>query len=375
MKLAALLLSGCAVAAGLHAAVSPAAEPIPAESYFGLPAVRAPRLSPDGKTIAFLFPLEGRMALGCFDRATGESRLILRGADESLQAFFWKGSDRLVFAADFQGNESFFIGSTDLSGRKVLRIVETQGQNFIGGSMGGIVDELASDPGNIVVEGVLRSTAPRPGEPSISDLPMSLDYTVAKVNVRNRASSPLYTYGSEQTRSVVVDNAGVVRLRARVERGKELVWEHRADAGQRWREIARHPFHGYAETWQPLRFAADNATFWLISREEHDRGALCAYDTVTLRRGPALFVPPDGEIEDIVTSRDRSRLLGVAYEAERRVYHWFDEARGRLQASLENVFKGADVRITSQSDDEQVNLVWIGHDRERVCDWILAVAD
>jgi dipeptidyl aminopeptidase/acylaminoacyl peptidase len=364
MKPTALFILWCLIATGMEAEPSSIAGNIPLESFFGLPSVHSPLLSPDGRKIAFLFPLDGRMALGLFDRASGESRLVLRGTDESLYSFFWKGNDRLVFEADFQGNESFFVGATDLSGKKVIRIVETQGQNYLGGSSGGIVDELESDPDHIMVEGILRSTAPRPGEPSIADLPLSLDYTVAKVNVGNRAFSPVYTYGSEHTRSIEVDNAGVVRLRSRVDHGKELVWEHRENDGKSWHEIARHPFNGYAETWRPLRFAADNTILWLISREEHDCGALHAYNTLTQQRGPALFVPPEGEIEDIITTHDRTRLLGVAYESERRHYHWVDEERARLQASLENIFKGAEVRVASQSDDEKVKLVWVGHDRE-----------
>ena len=108
-------------------AAAPAALPPPTiEQLFGLPDVRQPRLSPDGTKVAFLFPHERRLALGLFDRKSGESRMILRGEDESLVSFFWKGDDRIVFLADVGGNESFFIGSTDLTGRNVLRLAESQ---------------------------------------------------------------------------------------------------------------------------------------------------------------------------------------------------------------------------------------------------------
>ena len=88
-----------ALAPGARAATA-TPPPIPVKDFFGLPNVRSPRLSPDGKKIAFLFPHEQRFALGLFDRMTGESRMILRGEDESLYSFFWKGDDRIVFFAD-----------------------------------------------------------------------------------------------------------------------------------------------------------------------------------------------------------------------------------------------------------------------------------
>src|SRR5437868_13568952 len=71
--------------------------PLPVDDFFSSPNVRQPRLSPDGSKIAFLFPHEKKMALGLFDRATKESRMILRGTDESLYRFFWKGNDCTVF--------------------------------------------------------------------------------------------------------------------------------------------------------------------------------------------------------------------------------------------------------------------------------------
>lgn len=329
------------------------------EQFFGLPNVRQPRLSPDGKKIAFLFPHEKRMALGVFDRATNESRMVVRGEDESIFSFFWKGNDRLVFEGDVAGNESFFVGSTDLTGRKVLRLAESQRvENGITGTVANIVDPFHSDPSRIVVAAFFADN---------SDTTVFVGRTavVAKLNVLTRTRSPvLELKESDRNVRLLTDQSGALRIRGRLQ-GPEVVWEHRADDGATFKEIARHPYHGYQETWQPLAFAADNVTLWLIVRSEHDRGALHAYDTRTGRLGPVLFTPAEGELDaEIVTTPDRKKLLGIAYETERRRYHWFDEERGALQRKLENSFVGCDVRITSESDDQSVQLIYVAHDRE-----------
>lgn len=335
-----------------------AAEPPPVDTFFSPPNVRSPRLSPDGRKIAFLFPHEKKMALGLFDRATKESRMILRSSDDSISRFFWKGNDRIVFEADFAGNESFFIGSTDLTGRDVLRIAESQRiENNLTGDFAGIITSLPGDPDRVAVYGIFAGNVDQStfvGVPPV----------VARLNIRNRALSPLFELrDSDRMHSYTFDRAGALRLRSRLE-GKTLVWEHRADDRQAFQRVAAHPFHGYAETWDPEGFAADNRTLWLISREEHDRGALYALDTRTFERGPALFVPPEGEITELITTPDYSRLLGVRYESDRGHYHWIDAERGRLQARLEGTFTGCDVRVISTSDDGNVSLIWAGHDRE-----------
>ncbi len=102
-----------------------AARQLPTETFFSLPEIRQPRLSPDGFMIGFLFPHEGKMAIGVFDRASKEASMVVQGKDESIVSFLWKGNKRLVFFADVGGNESFFIGVTDLKRKRVIRIVES----------------------------------------------------------------------------------------------------------------------------------------------------------------------------------------------------------------------------------------------------------
>ncbi len=352
----------CPLATCLHAATSTALPPPTIEQLFGLPNVRQPRLSPDGRKIAFLFPHEKKMALGVFDRTTSESRMILRGADESIHHFFWKGNDRIVFEADVAGNESFFIGSTDLGGKNVLRIAESQRiENNLTGDFAGIIDPLPADPERIAVVGFFAGNIDNSA--FVGGAPV-----IARLNVRNRGISPLLEIReSDRHAAFVFDQRGAFRVRGRLA-GSTLVWEHRRDDSRKFEPVAQHPFHGYAETWDPQFFAADNVTLWLIARDEHpdgqQRGALHALNTQTWALGPALFVPPEGEITELITTRDRSRLLGVRYEAEREHHHWFDAERGALQARLESTFTGCAVRITSTSDDEKVALVWVSHDRE-----------
>lgn len=346
-------LSGCL-------AVS-AANLIPAESFFSLPAIRDPQLSPDGGKIAFLFPKDGKLALGLFDRATNEGRMILEGADENIGWFFWKGSDRLVFGGDVNGSESNFIGVTDLTGKKIQRLAESARRTggTIYGDTAGIVSTMREDPGSIIMQGIFVGNVD-------NALMISPQSTVERIDLRNRGRSLLLTMAADNDlvyRRVLADNAGVVRLAER-QREHEIFYQLRAENNQSFSEIARFPVHGYSETWEPQVFAADNQRLYLVSREENDRGVLCVYDTASRQRGPALFVPPEGEIDDVILNYHRDQLLGVGYETDRQHYHWFDPARASLQAKLENTFKGDDCRIVSSSADETVRLVLVSSDRD-----------
>lgn len=341
-----------------------AARALPSEVFFSSPDVRQPRVSPDGTKIAFLFPHEGKMVLGLFDRKTGEASMILEGREESLFSFFWKGDDRIVFSADYQGNESFFVGSTDLKGRRVVRILETQRYDTLMGSAGGVVSSLRHDKNRIIVSGVFRAA----GTMDRSSLP---DGTViARINVRNRGIAPIYTYDNRlQYSDAITDQQGHVRFRVTHENVDGVMVnniEHRPDDNSAWEDVTHFPMNPYAETWEPLYFNRDGRFLYILSREENDRGALHALDTDTMEVGPPLFVPPEGEIVSVVTSMDGYSLRGVVYESDKRYYHWFEEGkdRGKLQASIEAAFPGMEVTFTSFSDDENVALIHVGSDRE-----------
>jgi dipeptidyl aminopeptidase/acylaminoacyl peptidase len=350
-----------AIGFALITAAVAATDRVPIDAFFGLPGIRQPRLSPDGRKIAFLFPKDGRLALGLFDRLSNEAHLVVEGTDDNITGFFWKGDDRLVFGGDVNGSESNFIGVTDLAGKRILRLAESarRTDGTIYGSTAGIVSELRGDPEHILMQGFFV------GDVDHAQF-IGSDETVERIDLRTKARSQLLNLSPDNDlfyRQVLADNAGVVRLAER-QREHEIVFQLRDDNKGSFENVARFPVNGYAETWQPLGFSGDNRTLYLISREEHDRGALYAYNTTTRTRGAAIFEPPEGEIEDVVMNYDRSRLLGVAYVSDRLHYHWFDPERGSLQAKLENTFKDMECRIVSSSADENVHLVSVRSDRD-----------
>ena len=319
----------------------PVNQPVPLEAFFGLPTIRAPQLSPDGSKIAFLFPKEGKLALGLFMRKTGEGRIVLEGVNENVEFFFWKGNEHFVFGGDVGGNESSFVGVSDLSGKKITRLLES----YNSGSRGHIANILPLHSDEIAV-----------GE-------FGAQYTIRSYNIKTRAYRYIYT-GDGSFEKHYTDQRGRPRL-ARRKLGINDAWYLQGEgANGRFLEVARFPIHGFTETWEPLMFSADNVTLYLISREEHDRGALYAYNTGTRERGPALFVPQEGEIGEVIMDYQQQRLLGVRYESDRPHYHWFDPARAAVQARLENTFPGYDCAVVSTSADEQTILVRVANDRD-----------
>jgi dipeptidyl aminopeptidase/acylaminoacyl peptidase len=340
-------------------ALAAAAAALPAANFFDYPAVRLPRLSPDGSKIAFLFPHEGRMALGVFDRATKQADMVVRGRDESIDSFVWKGDRHLIFIADFEGNEANFIAAVELGTNKVRRIAESYGAAGQSGSNLYVIDWLPQDPDHIVVGGRPRGIAAMPNS--------GPERRVFKLNVTNNKTATLFQPPTEDDElfywDFVTDGQAQLRFATTVRQRVVKRWYRDNNEG-RFREVMAEERDSYLSRWAWVETSADGRRIYVIDHTEDDRGSLREFDPVTLKCGPALFVPPEGEITALLWSPDGNTLTGVAYEGAKRAYHWFDAKEAELRKKLEATFAGFEVRVVSSSRDGKVRLVHIGSDRE-----------
>ena len=318
--------------------------------------MRSPEISPDGTRIAFLTPVENRMAIGLIDFSTGKASVVVRPTDENVLGCFWKGNDHLVFYADVGGNESFFIGATDLTGKRIRRIAESQKWNDrTVGTTARILDPLKFDPDHIMLKGALVPNGD-------NSLLVSAHLDLLKVNVGTGRRSSVYPVEHSE-RDELLDNAGRMRLRERIVDGV-ATWELRSAESSEFHQVAQFKFNGYESPWDPLVFGSDNETLYVLSLEGRDRAALCRYNTRTETMGPVVFEAPEGAITGIVMSYDRSRLLGVRWESEKPHTQWLDPKEEEIHAKLERTFPGMIVESVSRSADDHVEILLVYSDRD-----------
>lgn len=110
-------------AGSLHAANPPA---VPVEAFFAEPDVRSLQVSPDGKYLAFLTTLgTGKVGIALMHLDTGKVEPLVGAKDESIEFYFWKGSEWIVYGGDLGGNESAALRSISIGKRKVVALSES----------------------------------------------------------------------------------------------------------------------------------------------------------------------------------------------------------------------------------------------------------
>jgi len=358
MKFPSLLLAALLSSwAGLPAA---GPTPLPVETFFAEPDMRSVQVSPDGHYIAFLTTLgTGKVGIALMDLTTGKVEALVAAKDENIQQYFWKGNDYIVYAGDLGGNESPAYRSIGLAKRKVVALSESYRERYAeDANQAQLIDTLRYDPFHILVAGNKAAG-------SRSFQYWYLDVRTGERRAADTSGDPFDAGG------YVADNNGILRARTRYS-GKKILFEVRPAPTALFTTAAEFPIND--PRWEFLQFAADNETLYLISKQHSDTGTLHAYNVRTRELGPPLFHSPDGEIDNILTSWDRTKLYGVAYTTE-KTHRWFcDDHRAALQAKIDNALPNTENIVVSAARDENLFVVAATSDREPGTYYVLDLA-
>lgn len=354
-----LLLSLVLLPATLIRAAAPAADRIPVETFFAEADIRGVQLSPDGRYVAFMTTLGwGKVGIALLDLSLpgkGPEALVA-AEDENIKTFFWKGGD-ILYGADIGGDESYTWHAIAAAppkggGKRQVRLLVASAHHS-GRDYAELFDQLRYDPDHILIQGVREMN--------------SGTVAIFKLNVRTGRRDPVASYDPAPDGVAVsdtADNNGVLRARA-MYFADRLVYEVRPTPDSRYVRIAEFPPNKGDAPWDFLFFAADNETLYVLSTEHSDTNTLHTYNVRTGQWSEPLCHVEGGDIISLLTSHDRAKLYGVAYETERVHYLFFDTGRARLQKTIEQSLPpGTENTVVSSSDDEQIFVIRSHSDRD-----------
>src|SRR5437773_726057 len=129
---------------GPSAAIA-ADEHIPVRDFFRHPERGLFRISPDGKTLAFMQPFERRMNIYVQPLSGGEPVRLTNETARDIPDHFWKGPDRLVYVKDFGGDENFHVVAVNKDGSGTRDLTPFDGVRAE------IIDQLRDFPDELLI--------------------------------------------------------------------------------------------------------------------------------------------------------------------------------------------------------------------------------
>jgi dipeptidyl aminopeptidase/acylaminoacyl peptidase len=343
-----LALAGLVALAGLTPAAQ--AEPIAVKTLFRKPEFADLRLAPNGRTLAALATVDERLNLHLVDLATMAPKR-LTAFPRDIHGYAWKDDNSLAFYLDDDGDESFALFAIGRDGQN-LRAMARTGR--------------ASSPAcGCVVE---RQTI------FLDLLPENPAEILVITNERREEFFDVYRWDfrSGRKRRVelnpgrvtqwVTDHAGNVRAGVESLPDGSTGVIYRVDTKATWQTLAR--FALGAERWTPVAFAPDDRTLYVLSNVGRETLALQTFDPEARQLGPLIFGDDAYDVDEPLFDGSRTKLLGVAYVADRPRIHWLDDDMRQLAARVDAALPETFNSIIRARDNPDVALVFARSDRE-----------
>ncbi len=301
------------------------------EAFFKNPEKIRFKLSPDGRYLAFMKPWENRMNVFIKKIGEPEEKRMTRSTARDVAGYFWANNNRIAFVQDRGGNENFHLFAVDIDGKNLKELTPFEDVQV------NIVDEL-EDTGNEMLIGMNRR-----------DLQV---FDVYRINI-NTGDMEMIAENPGNIQGWFTDNDGKLRMATTTDGVNHSIL---------YRKTEKKPFKtivttNFKEKLSPLFFTYDNRYVYMASNLGRDKTAIYKYDIVNNKELELIYEHPDVDVTQLLRSKKRKKITGVAYVTDKSYYHFFDAQRRDLQADLEKRLPGYEVTIASSSRDERKILV------------------
>lgn len=367
-KRASRCFSGSAAALCLCLAMAAFADDrVPLEHFARLPEYKQPKISPTGKYLAVIAPVEEQDSLVIIQlSATRISAILQFVRNAEVLDFYWANDDRVIctfgsrvpgrgalvytageiYAMDADGKKkkSIFGYRSGLESRVDSRIKEAKPIN----AAGLVIDPLHDDRSNILI-----AAYPFAGRTLAEVAP-----TIYKVNVYTGARKK---QGPVPFRSFnyLVDRAGTVRAANSFDRELNTSVLYR-DADD-------------SDLAVMVTLSAPKSDATLLDMDAAGERIYVSDSRDGKPRGVSLYDPRTGSIErlwsddaydvlDLVWSADEESVIGVTYYGDKLRYAFFDESDpdARLIMSIQRTFAGKEIEVMSRTRDGTKSIVRVG---------------
>jgi dipeptidyl aminopeptidase/acylaminoacyl peptidase len=305
---------------------------IPLEVLLGNPERAAAQLSPDGKRLSYMAPLDGVMNVFVGDAGTGEDRPVTHDTNRGIQGYLWAHDNRhIMYLRDKDGSENFRLYDVDLETgveRDLTPLDDVQCR---------LIAHRKDFPNDVLI-GLNKD------DPQLHDV-YHLDLTTGSLKK-------------------IVDNPGFVvwvvdadlKVRGAVTPlpdGGAVIMVRDNEASE-WRPLLEVPPED-AESTGPIGFTKDGKSMYMQTSVNSNTGRLVKMD-IASDATEVIAEDPVYDIAGVMLNPDTWEVEAATVYRDRLEYQIFDDAiRGDIQA-LHQLSAG-ELVISDRSDDDKTWLV------------------
>lgn len=336
------------------------AREIPMEVFAQLPKIEEVSISPNGRYLAIVYPVQGEAKFTIFDLAkeNPDPPKVINTGEAEIVDIYWVSNDRVLIkygfyakiskkkdaylvrmmAFDRDGGNAIKVGdfsrSLDAFG---VRISQEASNFYVNTST--IVSMLPDDPEHILVH---------------VEIPGLAEYGVYKVNVYNNEMKNVVK-PMKNISGWYADHEGNVRFATAYRNGR-MIFMTRETANAPWKEFTETKI--YDETdFTPLYFGWDTNTLFVRTSLNTGKNTIYEFDLEKGQVRKKLFEHPYYDVERLILSDARQKVLAATYTDDYPTLHYFDEEYKKMRQKIEAALLGMRISIIDSTPDERFYVI------------------
>lgn len=331
---------------------------IPVKDFFKNPSYTNLQISPNGKYLALLSPINDRRNIVIMERDEKKGLVnpkALTGlSDQDVAGFFWANNKDIVFTMDADGNEAFSLFKVSVEKKPRISQLVSSTVGASGIRSASVVHTLPDDPEHILVQfNDRRVTAP-----DLYMLPLDSEWST---NRRKNPKMRIVAKNPGDVQSWILDHDGEVRGAFSI-KGLTGTFHYKGKGEEEFKVLREFDVHD--ENITPLAFDYDNKTMFVASNIGRDRNAIYKFDPESNKLGELIFEHDVVDVTNLMMSRHQQKVLGVSYVYEYPETVYFDAATEAMMKGLKQAFPGKQVNLTSTTRDESLSIVSVADDND-----------
>ena len=313
------------------------AKQIPIEAFFAGPTQTSFLISPDGTSISYLKPYNGRLNIFIQTLDGKEVTRITKEIDRSVSYYFWINNNELLYLKETIGNDriQLHVVSRDGSRSREILSEEKARIRFI-------------NPARILDNQLLIALNKRD----------STVFDAYKLNVETRKLT-LAVRNPGNITNWYADPSGKLRMAVASDGVNETLL-FRNSENESFRSVVTNNFK---TSILPVGFGTDNKSrIYALSNQNRDKKALVEFDCNTGKESHVIFERKDADV--IEADYSNKKNLGYAlYETWKKERYYFDPEVKKVYEDLEKKMPNSEIRIADRDLSGKLFLIRVFTDK------------
>ncbi len=312
---------------------------VPLEDFFKNADKSGWQISPDGEYISYRSPHMGHTNVFVRKITDSVGTPVTHDSVRNIYNYQWKGN-RILYLQDVGGDENYQLFSVSIDGK----------------------DQKTLTPFPKVRTGILNDLRYVPGKEKEILITMNKRdarfFDPYSINIETGETKVVYQ-NDKNYDGWYTDHTGVIRIASKTD-GVNTTFYHRATESAPFDSLLTT---NYKETFAIQFFTFDNKNLYAATNIGRDKTAIVEYDLTARKEIKEIYTNPDYDVDGLGYSPKRKVLQAVYFTSWKSEEHFLDKDAEADYNKMKEKFKGYEVGIYGNNNEEDKFIVWTGNDK------------